>query len=66
MFGLEMETLMKHVLILTSVLFLTLTSLAAAEETANNSMDELNPFAENIQSVLGQMDQDYEAQTGQK
>ena len=56
---------MKHVLILTSVLFLTLTSLAAAEETANNSMDELNPFAENIQSVLGQMDQDYEAQTGQ-
>lgn len=43
-------------------------ALAAGVVTANpetNAMDELDPFAPNIQDVLKNMDQDYQESTGQ-
>lgn len=41
------------------------TSIVAEASTEVNAMDELDPFDPNIDQVLEQMDQDYEAQTGQ-
>ncbi|OFZ30239.1 MAG: hypothetical protein A2622_09285 [Bdellovibrionales bacterium RIFCSPHIGHO2_01_FULL_40_29] len=49
------------VLVMTLILGIS----AYAEETPSiQSLDELNPFAENIESLLNEMDQDYELETG--
>ena len=58
---------MKHLVVLLSLTFtLNFAVIAQAQVLSQNGMDELNPFSEDIELQLKQMDQDYEAQTGQQ
>lgn len=44
--------------------FFLMASVAQADLSTTKSFDELNPFAENIESILQEMDADYESETG--
>lgn len=54
---------MKHIIILLTAFFLA--AVGHAETNQNNGLDELNPFAENIEDRLQDFDSEYEQQTGQ-
>ena len=57
---------MKHLLLILVAVFLTAIGRADTGESnnGNNGLDELNPFAENIESVLKEYDREYENRTG--
>ncbi len=56
---------MKHLLLILTAVLLTAVGRADTKQfSGSNGLDELNPFAENIETLLNQYDQDYELQTG--
>ena len=56
---------MKHLLVILTAVLLTAVGRAGTEKSnENNGLDELDPFARNIETLLQQYDQDYENETG--
>ena len=53
---------MKSILLIALTLLSTV--MAQADLSKANSLDELNPFAENIEETLQEIDQDYQSETG--